>query len=318
MCLPLDKMPFSFSVVNLLFKTVSPIFFDKYPGFILRSGFGAALKKLCLYQSRRMPCTQCRLQDSCPYSYIFETYRPGDREIDFTAENFPHPFVFYPSVREEGLVRSGSDFTLTLTLFGQGIPYLLFYIYAFDLLGDMGLGKSRGRFVLDSVIDHFSEKRLYSSHDKTLRGEPTRKSLADLDGAVGDSLRLEFVAPTKIEQYNRTVERLTADMLIRALLRRASLLAERHHDTKWQLDFRDIIAQFNTKVSSFKSNVHVERYQRYSVRQGQSQPVYAFTGNCEIKGDIQNYIPLIRLGSYMQIGKSTSQGFGKYEINYEL
>ena len=318
MSLPLEKMPFLFSVVDVHIKTTSPIFFDKYPGFIIRSGFGAALKKLCIYKNRRLPCTQCRIQDSCPYSYIFETYR-GDREIDFTAENFPHPFVFYPHVKEEGLLRSGSDLYITLTLFGEGIAYLMFYIYAFDLLGDLGLGKSRGRYMLDSVVDQFSGARLYSHADKTLRGEPGRQSLADLaNNKPCDSIRLDFIYPTKIEERSRTINELTPDILIRGLLRRASLLSERHSGQKWQIDFHDIIDQFNANVTDYSSDLKLDRLERYSGRQKRSQTHFAFTGSFSMQGDLGPYLPLLQLGRYMHVGKSTSQGFGKYENNYEL
>ena len=315
MSLPLNKMPFEFAVVEFNLKAISPIFFDKYPGFIIRSGFGAALKKLCIYRSHRVPCTECRIQDSCPYSYIFETYRPGDRDIDFTAENFPHPFVFVPDVKDVGLVHSGSTLTITLTLFGKGIDYLLFYVYAFDLLGDMGLGRGRGRYILQSVTDRFSGNTLYSRHDKTLRGRPVRKSLEDMSNSANcDSLALDFVYPTKIEERNRTVEKLTADILIRSLLRRASLLAERHHEQKWHIDFRGIIDQFNANISSMQSDLKLDRMERYSVRQRRSQPLFAFTGACVLQGELGPYLPLFSLGSYMHVGKSTSQGFGKYDL----
>ena len=315
MSLPLEKMPFEFAVVELRMKTVSPIFFDRYPGFIIRSGFGAALKKLCIYKSQRIPCTQCRIQDSCPYAYIFETYGPGDRDIDFTAENFPHPFVFYPHIKEAGLVRSGADLTITLTLFGRGVAYLMFYIYAFDILGDMGLGKSRGRYTLETVVDHFSGATLYSHSDKTLRGEPIRKPFADFehDGPC-TSVELDFAYPTKIEERSRTIDKLTPDILIRSLLRRASLLAELHQEQKWQLDFKAVIDQFNAGITAFSSNLKSDRLERYSVRQKRTQPHFVFTGSFAMQGELAPFLPLLQLGGYMQVGKSTSQGFGKYEI----
>ena len=313
--LPFANMPFEFAVVELHLSLKGTVEFNTWPGFIIRSGFGAALKKLCIYKSRRVPCTECRLLDSCPYAYIFETYRPGDRDIDFTAENFPHPFVFSPSVTEPGSLSSGDPLAIRLTLFGRGINYLLFYIYAFDLLGDMGLGKSRGRYRLERVVDHFSGRTLYTAEDKTLRGEPQRQTLADLQHAPnGDSVQLDFVCPTKIEQHNRTVDRLTPDILIRSLLRRASLLAELHQQKKWQLDFRGLIEQFNSSVDSFRSNISTDRFDRYSVRQGRKQPHFAFTGSFSMTGELSEFMPLIRLGEFMHIGKSSSMGFGKYRI----
>ena len=314
--LPLQNMPFTFASVDFGFEVTEPILFDKYPGFIIRSGFGAALKRLCLYDSKRVPCNQCYLKDTCPYAYIFETFRPGDKEIDFTAERFPHPFVFYPHLTRPGLLAPGSSFRLTITLFGNGIPYLLFYIYAFDLLGQMGLGRARGTFSLQYVTDSLTGRLLYQHSDRMLQSKPTTRSLQELieGNSPQHAVTMTFLTPTKIEHRSRTIETLTPDILIRRLLRRSSLLAERHLAVHWDIDFRGIVDTFNADVRVEDSRLKVEQYKRYTARQRRSHCIYAFTGQAKLTGNLVPYMPLLRLGSFMQIGNSTSQGLGKYTL----
>jgi len=39
-----------------------------------------------------------------------------------------------------------------------------------------------------------------------------------------------------------------------------------------------------------------------------------FLGNITFEGDLKEFIPFIKLGEYIHIGKQTSFGLGKYEI----
>ncbi len=314
--LPIEKMPFKFAVVNMQLQVQSPLFFNKYPGFILRSGFGAALKELCRYDSRHIPCNQCRLVDSCPYSYIFETYNPQERKIDFNAEKFPHPFVFYLHEIDNKYFPSGSTLNITLTLFGNGIDYLLFYIYAFDVLGEMGLGPKRGKFMLTKVSDHFTGKSLYEAQSKTVLENPHAITLNDLEPNLKKikNSKILFIIPTTIAKNNRTIDTLTSEIFIRSLLRRASLLAKLHTSNKWELDYIKVIDKFCNKVDIKESQLVVKPYDIYSSRQGRSRLIHAFKGSALIKGELTPFWPLLKLGSFMHIGNSTSQGFGKYEL----
>ncbi|NIA31576.1 MAG: hypothetical protein GWP06_16920, partial [Actinobacteria bacterium] len=277
--IPLEKMSLPFSVVNFELEAVDAIYFDKFPGFIFRSGFGFALRKLCRYKNENIPCKECRLKDVCPYAYIFETPRSDSKTVDFTAEGFPHPFVFQPPFLANPHVSAGQTMHLSLTLFGKGISYLLFYIYAFDLLGEYGLGPARGRFLLKRVTDHLNEKELYALDDKTLRGEPTVQDIVDLqDHNSHDSATLHFLTPAKILNKNRPVKTLQPEVLIKRILGRASLLAQLHTDNKWQFDHKELIARFSADVHPDKDSLQTQVMSPYSVRQKQYQPLDTING----------------------------------------
>ncbi len=40
-----------------------------------------------------------------------------------------------------------------------------------------------------------------------------------------------------------------------------------------------------------------------------------FLGEITFKGDLEKFLPFIMLGEYIHVGKGTSFGLGKYEIN---
>ncbi len=314
--LPLEKMSLPFAVVDFELEAVDAIYFDKFPGFIFRSGFGFALRKLCRYKSANIRCRECRLKDVCPYSYIFETPGSDKKPVDFTAENFPHPFVFQPPLFSDPHVSAGQTMHLFLTLFGKGIPYLLFYIYAFDLLGEYGLGPARGRFLLKRVTDQLSSKELYALDDKTLRGEPEVKDIVDLqDQDNHDEATLHFLTPAKILNKNRPVKTLQPEVLIKRILGRASLLAELHTDKKWQFDHKELIERFSADVHLVKDSLQSRLMSPYSTRQRQYQPLDTISGYVTFAGELSPFWPLLKLGSFMHIGNSTSRGLGKYKIN---
>ncbi len=313
--LPYSDMPLRRATVTFHMKAVDDIQFRKFPGFILRSGFGAALRQLCRYRGSAVVCTNCRYREQCPYAFIFETPGPYENLPDFTAENFPHPFVMAPPHYRPYTVPAGQPFSVQFTLFGRGIYYLLFYIYAFDLLGDKGLGRHRARFILQRVCDSETGNELFSHKDKTLRQDPDIYDLSkNIVNADTDRIKLQFVTPAKLLKHNRSLEHLTTDSLIRALLRRASLLARLHENRKWQLDFRRIIEQFNKDINLVNNRTKGVKLIRYSVKQGRVHPLFAMTGSAELTGNLEPYMPLLSWGVYMQIGSSTSQALGKYVI----
>ncbi len=141
-----------------------------------------------------------------------------------------------------------------------------------------------------------------------------RRRPAELSAPAGDTLTLRFVTPTKLCENNRTVRTLSADLLVRSLLRRGSLLARQHEGAHWPIDFRAAIDRFAAEAKVVSSQLAVRRYDRYSGRQGREHPLFAFTGSAKLSGVPSDYGPLLAAGALMHLGNSTSQGFGRYEL----
>ncbi len=311
----LDEIPLQWATVTFHLQAREDVEFDKFPGFILRSGFGFALKRLCRFQGSRAVCAACQFRDACPYSFIFETPKTEATAADFTAENFPHPFVMAPPAARPYTVPAGQPFSVNFTLFGDGIPYLLFYIYAFDVLGEHGLGRSRGKFVLDRVTDAVTGAELFSHTDKRLKADPEIQHGAAPAAMDGTPVTLEFQTPAKILKNNRSIAKLETDGLIRSLLRRVSLLCRLHQKQEWELDYRTVIDNFNREVKIVDNQTQSVALKRHSSRQRQSHPLFAFTGSAVLSGHLTPYARLLQMGAVTHIGNSTSQGLGKYQMN---
>jgi CRISPR-associated endoribonuclease Cas6 len=124
---------------------------------------------------------------------------------------------------------------------------------------------------------------------------------------------MRFLTPTRIEEKNDLITRPAFHQLIKHLLRRVSLLAYYHCDIKLDLDFKSLIEESKT-VQTVQSNLRWHDWERYSNRQRTRMSLGGFVGDITFTGDFQKWLPLLRLGEYLHVGKATSFGLGKYEI----
>ena len=107
---------------------------------------------------------------------------------------------------------------------------------------------------------------------------------------------------------------LTFDLLIRSILRRASLLAQVHCGHTWEIDFGAIITRAREEVEIANNNLHWYDWERYSNRQHQRMPFGGFVDQISYTGNITEFLTLLGLGQYIHVGGKTSFGMGKYEL----
>jgi len=231
-------------------------------------------------------------------------------------------------------------------LIGRAIDYLPYFIYTFDELGKIGIGKGRGRYELRRVKSLESgvksEKKgceevipqktgiprenldeiIYSSDTKTIK--PFTPSLLNFESSILNSeeilsfessiLNLSFITPTRIIYKGHLTINLEFHILIRQILRRLSLLSYFHcgiDPSQW--DFKGIIEK-SRQVIVKQRNLTWYDWERYSFRQDTRMKMGGFVGEITFEGNIEPFMPLIRAGEVLHVGKGTAFGLGKYEI----
>lgn len=135
---------------SMILKALSPIALPPYKGSTLRGGFGHAFKKV-VCTVRNKECSDCLLKTQCIYSYVFETPPPEDSQILRKYEKAPHPFVIEPPFETKTNYQPGDTITFGLVLIGRAVEYLPYFIYTFEELGKMGIGKGKGKYELMDV-----------------------------------------------------------------------------------------------------------------------------------------------------------------------
>jgi hypothetical protein len=128
-----------------------------------------------------------------------------------------------------------------------------------------------------------------------------------------NSLTLRFLTPTRLVYGGALTDSLDFHVLLRVLLRRLSNLAYFHCGTDLQLDFRGLIAAAG-QIQTVASRLRWYDWERYSSRQDARMKMGGLLGQVTYAGDLQLFLPLLRLGSHVHVGKGTSFGLGKYVL----
>ena len=318
---------FTLSIFQFNLSPLEEIHLPLYKGSTFRGGFGHAFKRVVCIQKRR-ECSDCMVKSTCVYSYVFETSPPEDTEILRLYKNIPHPFVIEPPLTPQRLFKKGEVITFNLVLIGKAIRYLPYFIYTFDELGRIGIGKGKGKFHLKSVTSeiegHGTEDKsenagengiIYSGEDKTLRDSFKILRIDDIlpPTSTPSSIHLEFLTPTRMIFNERLVAEVEFHHIIRTLLRRISALSYFHCGELLELDFKGLIERAEN-VKRTDSELRWYDWERYSARQDTRMKMGGVIGRAVFEGDLEGFMPLIALGEYVHVGKGTSFGLGKYEI----
>jgi CRISPR-associated endoribonuclease Cas6 len=319
----------AFYFANLIFELepIDEILLPPYKGSALRGSFGFAFKKAVCPLKENL-CDSCLLRGRCVYSYIFDTPTPTNTKIMRKYTRAPHPFVIEPPEKAFFRYRPGEIFKFGLVLIGKAIEYLPYFIYSFHILGDMGLGKGRGRFFLKSVKALENPSSIRSPWDQEegmiLIYEGISKRILDADIEMswekllqhccpGNRITFDFITPARIKFEGHYILELEFHILLRSLLRRISTLYYFHCGGAIDLNFKDLIER---SKSVFVENKELRWYdwERYSGRQETRMKMGGFVGSITFRGDMEPFWPFLLLGEVIHVGKGTSFGLGQYRI----
>lgn len=299
----------------LTLSALEPITLPPYKGSTLRGGFGHAFKKV-VCTIRNKECDDCLLKSRCIYSYVFETPPPQDSQILRKYEKAPHPFVIEPPFETKTHYQPGDTVNFGLILLGKAAEYLPYFIYTFEELGKIGIGKGRGRYELREVS--CEGRQIYNSVERQLKSTPpcSPSLLKRGSGGVGSDshfLTLNFLTPTRIVINNDLIVEPEFHQIIRPLLRRISTISYFHYGERLDLDFKGLIERAQTVKVKER---HTEWYdwERYSARQDVRMSLGGFVGKMTFEGELGEFMEFIELGEMLHVGKGTSFGLGKYTV----
>ena len=320
-------------------KSTDSIRLPLYKGSAFRGGFGHAFKKVvCTVRNRS--CDKCLLKTRCIYSYVFETPPPEDSEILRNYSKAPHPFIIEPPLTKKRTWFSEEALTFELVLIGKAVDYLPYFIYTFEELGRIGIGKGKGKYTLEEVICDGEE--IYNSEDKKLKSVTNDHSILSFlsanipaihnlqlsgglsqftdeaersrrIGTVPQAITLNFLTPARIIFREDLVVEPEFHHIIRTLLRRLSSLSYFHCGERLDLDFKGLVERAGL-VKTVKCDTRWYDWERYSSRQNTRMKMGGILGRVAFEGDLEEFVPFIRLGEMLHAGKGTSFGLGKYEI----
>jgi len=256
------------------------------------------------------------LNRKCLYSVVFEKPLPEESSRGARISGPPNPFVIEPPLNTDIHFQEGSSFDFNLLLFGDVNHSIPYFIYAFEQMGKIGIGRrlngKRGLFKLESVM--VGDKPVYNSSERKLRAGDTFEHIsllpADLSPQESFRLKVNMVTPMRLKFENRLKADLPFHVLVRAMLRRVSSLFECYGEGEPELDYRGLVKR-SEEIRIVEDSLRWYDWRRYSFRQEQSMLMGGMVGSITYEGKIGEYMPLVDLCSKVHLGKQTSFGLGK-------
>ncbi len=311
------KFDLDFAQMRLHFKARDPMRLPPYKGSTFRGAFGVAFKRaVCIVQHGE--CARCLVRAQCVYPYVFDTPVTNAQGIFRGYRDAPHPYVIEPPLETKTDYAPGDGFAVGLTLIGKALNYVPYFIYAFQRMGETGVGRGRGRCDLisgEALHADGSWQLVYDGPSEMLQRDVSRLQAIDvMPDPMGSRVRLSFVTPTQLKADRMLQRELDFPVLMRALLRRYSALAAFHGDGPPDLDYGDWVARAE-RVQTAHCDLTWRTWERFSNRKNRRMQVSGFTGDVVFEGDLEQFHPLLALGVPMHVGKWTSFGMGQYALN---
>ncbi len=313
---------FKLAHYRLSLEALDDLHLPQFKGSALRGGFGHTFKRLACMDNRRCE-KQCQRGNACAYGYVFETAPPQNSEVLRNLSDVPRPFIIAPAADRRDTIRPGEKLTFGLTLIGHGINHLPYFLVVFKEMGQVGLGRGRGKYRLASVLGvDFQQRGLVPvydiasetimANDLTVTGAAIAHQAASLPT---DHITLDFITPTRLKQRGKWMrEGPPFDVLVRSLLGRLSSLSYFHCGERLDMDFRGLIDQAAT-VQIANAETHWEDWERFSTRQKKHIRMGGLVGRVTYAGNLADYRPLLALGMLVHVGKGNVFGNGQYHVS---
>ena len=311
---------FTFAKFRFTIRAEEEIFLPSYKGAVFRGGFGYVFKKIVCVQRARKDCTDCILHRSCVYSYIFETSPPEDTKVLRLYRTIPHPFVIEPPLSGDRIIKQGDRVLFNLILIGKAVDYLPYFILTFAELGKQGIGRDRGKFVLEKVEglgENGEGNIIYACEKEVLQNDYPLLEASQLnhteDKNNNNQIELKFLTPFRVRFEGKITDNIKFHVILRNLIRRISSLLYFHCGRELECDFKTYIEEAE-KVKTISNDLQWFDWERYSTRQKQKMTLGGVLGQVKYEGNLEPFAQFLRLGEYIHVGKGTSFGLGQYQI----
>ena len=296
-----------------------------YKGSTFRGMFGHALKRV-VCALKRQECSECVLRSRCIYTLTFETPLSIKMPEGSRISSPPHPFVIEPPLTEKTQFEKGSSIECDLILFGETNNSIPYFVYAFDQMGKIGIGKRvnghRGQFKLKEVMA--GDRLLYSDKDQKLNQSDGVQNLSipipsanpEENSKDVSQIRITLETPLRLKFNNRLKAELPFHVLVRAMLRRISSLFNVYGNGEPDLDYEGLTSRAEN-VRIVQNDLNWFDWRRYSNRQEKSMFMGGMTGTAVYEGELMEYLPLLDFCEKTHLGKGTSFGLGRILYAYK-
>ncbi len=300
----------TFIRIKVVFEALEPVFLPRYKGSAFRGCLGEAMRKqTCRYRGAN--CQECKEKYTCAFSKLFNSFvEPGHPHHNKFPKS-PHPYIIVPLPGDKTEFGVGDTFGFELTLIGKAINSLPELSGAFNLMGQLGIGKQRRKFrpvELQTLQPSLEYEAL------PWFGKPGILSFGQLAPVeLKNHLVIQLENPLRIKENGQLLRVAPRFNLLAARLAlRLGLLAHFHCGAPWP---EPESLPGDTSITTSQSNVQLTDWRRYSGTQETTMNFDGLTGTITYTGaELSNWLPLFIAGSWLHAGSTATFGLGKFSI----
>jgi hypothetical protein len=305
--------------LRLLEDTTLPV----HKAALLRGGFGYAFQRATCPQPCWGQSDQCATDTICPYRQVFETPRPPDSDCLRNLRDIPRPFVIEPPTDGKTRYGGGDSLEFTLVLIGRGIDFLPYFLFGFEQVGRMGLGKQRARAQLERVEAlrpwQPMGRVIYQDGEVLTSAEPLPALTADIVTAraytLPADLRLVLRTPLRVKARGDFLQQIDPAALVQTICWRLQALAAFHSSSPWEADYRPLVDQAREVVVA-EEQVGWADWTRTSTRGGAAKKMTlgGLLGSAVLRNVSPDLRVVLLMGSLVHVGKACVFGHGEYTL----
>ncbi|MFN3266589.1 MAG: CRISPR system precrRNA processing endoribonuclease RAMP protein Cas6 [Deinococcales bacterium] len=308
------------TTLEISLRALEPIVLPPFAGSKFHGAFGEALYEIACTRRDLTQCQPCPLRHICPFAALYQPMLPPQLEVD-SLEKPPTPLVFLtPLLEREQRLQRGNGFGFGLRVFGRAIAHLPYIVAAIERMGAIGIGKTGGRFELQSV----TSVQPFAGQSRTLRTpehpvlvlEPLVVNAADL-APISDKIVLRLETFMHLRAAGRVVSQLHPQILIRSLQRRLSNL-EQIYGAGSSAGANFTLLPHLAKDIQVLEQRTVFASQKRSGKGKQPVVMNGVVGYVRLAGNLGPFAGLLRYGELVGVGKWAHFGAGQYRLERSI
>jgi hypothetical protein len=286
---------FEFYRFRFHFRALDPVHFPRGKSAnVVRGAFGAMLR-----------------QSAAPEAYA-RLFEPGAAlgKAPSGLSSWPRPLVFRATHLDGRIFPAGDPFSVDVHVFDVRSPVLATLRPAFARLALCGIGPGRGRAELQRVDQ-------VDLHDEAFEvgDEPREPAVVALDPVAGGASRVtvRFLTPTELKAEGDSASQPEFPILFGRLRDRISTLRALYGSGPLNIDFRSL-GERAACIHMTRAELAWDTSLRRSGRTGQVHPLGGFTGEADYQGELAEFLPWLRAGHWVGVGRQTVWGKGDFVV----
>ena len=338
---PPGPLAFELFAFRFQFRALESLYFPPgKAGNVIRGTLGRIFRKFVCAPACAGART-CPQRTVCAYARLFEP--TAITEGPSGLADWPRPFVIRAAHLDGKKFRPRESFYFDLNVFEMRDPALAYFAFSFSQLMREGLGPGRPGAELTAI----HQFEVPGAADATGAAEATVATNASVSGsAVGtvsavlgaqifdghtladpqrlvlslapephpvERVRVRFLTPTELKADGQVVREPEFGVLFARVRDRLSTLRSLYGDGPLPLDF-SAAGERARAVKLIGTDLRWEMSERRSGRTGQTHSLGGFVGTADYVGNFAEFIPFLKAGYWVGVGKKTAWGNGQISV----